>query len=136
MSRAYDGCDNLTGSPVCGNKVTDMSSAYYYCYNLTGNPVCGNNVTNISGAYYGCRNLKAGTSYFYSHNVSNATCCFYGKNNSRRYNIHVPANSTTLNTFLKNDANSIVGVAITWTNQGTYYYNATYNIYIYPNSSL
>ena len=90
----------------------------------------------IQNVFYGCNNLSAGTSYFYSHNVSDATNCFYGKNNSRRYNIHVPANSTTLNTFLKNDANSIVGAAITWTNQGTYYYNTTYNIYIYPNSSL
>jgi len=56
-----------------------------------------------------------------------------GKNNSRRYNIHCYNNSNTLNTLLiNNNAYSIVGANITWTNAGTYYYNTAYNIYIYP----
>jgi hypothetical protein len=32
--------------------------------------------------------------------------------------------------------NSLVGAAITWTNAGSYYYNTTYNIYIYSNTSM
>jgi hypothetical protein len=31
---------------------------------------------------------------------------------------------------------SLVGAAITWTNAGSYQYNKTYNIYIYPVSNV
>jgi hypothetical protein len=89
----------------------------------------------MSYTYHTCKNLSAGNHYWYSNNVSNAFCCFDGKNNSRRYNIHVPANSKTLNTCLNNES-SLVGASITWTNAGSYYYNTAYNIYIYPNSSM
>ena len=136
MQYTYFNCVNLTGSPVCSNNVTNMNNTYSNCYNLTGSPVCGNNVINMFSTYSNCRNLNEGTSYFYSHNVENANGCFYGKNNSRRYNIHIPANSTTLNTFLINNNNSIVNDNITWTNAGSYYYNSTYNIYIYPVESV
>lgn len=136
MSQAYFGCTNLTGSPVCGTNVNDMNSAYLSCTNLTGPPVCGPNVTNMYGTYIGCPNSVQGTSYFYSPNVENALRCFYGKNNSLRFNVHVPVNSTTLNTFLISNSKSIVGANITWTNTDSYYYNTAYNIYIYPNSSL
>jgi hypothetical protein len=57
MSLAYADCINLTGNPVCGNNVTGMSLAYDNCYNLTGNPVCGNNVTNMYRTYANCYNL-------------------------------------------------------------------------------
>lgn len=137
MYYAYFNCINLTGSPVCGNNVTDMSSAYRACINLTGSPVCGNNVTNMSLAYSNCPNLTAGTFYFYAKNIVNARSCFQGKNNARRYNIHVPANSKTLNTFIQNDSStSLVGTTITWTNNGTCWYNTKYNIYIYANTSM
>ena len=133
MHRTYALCNNLTGSPVCGNNITNISYTYYGCTNLTGLPVCGPKVTNMYHAYYNCYNLSTGTSYFYSSNVNNAANCFYGKNSSRRYNIYVPANSTTLNTCLKNTSTtSLVGAAITWTNAGSYHYNTVYNIYIYP----
>ena len=160
MSGAYSGCSNLTGSPVCGNNVTDMYSTYYncsnltgspvcgdnvtsmaftysYCRNLTGSPVCGNNVTNMAFTYSGCRNLNAGTFYFRAKNITDIASCFYGKNNSRRYNIHVPAGSNTLNLIYNTtNAYSIVGDTITWTNSGQNFYNTKYNIYIYANSSL
>ena len=159
MANAYYSCYNLTGSPICGNNVTNMANAYYFCNNLTGSPACSNSVTNMRYAYYGCTklagfpacgnsvtdmrsayyncyNLNAGTFYFKSNKISKAYNCFYNKNNSRRYNIHVPSNSITLNTFLINNSDSLVGQNITWTNAGTYYYNKAYNIYIYPNSSL
>ena len=132
MSDAYEGCSNLAGPPVCGNNVTNMRYAYSNCYNLTGSSACGNNVTNMHRAYYNCMNLSAGNHYWYSSNISNALQCFHGKNNSRRYNIYVPANSTTLNTCLINNSRSLVGFAITWKNAGSYYYNTKYNIYIYP----
>jgi len=85
----------------------------------------------MCNTYYGCVNLD-GDIYILSNKVSNAVNCFYGKNNSRIYNIHCYANSTTFNTLLINNVKSIVGAAITWTNDGTYYYNTAYNIYIYP----
>ena len=136
MAYAYANCTNLTGSPVCGDKVTSMLNAYANCTNLTGSPVCGNNVTTMINAYRNCKNLNAGTFYFYAKNISNARNCFNGKNNSRRYNIHVPANSTTLNTFIINNSSSIIGKNITWTKSGSNYYNTTYNIYIYANTSM
>ena len=136
MYGTYYGCTNLTGNPVCGNKVTDMSNAYRGCTNLTGNPICGNNVTDMSNAYYNCKNLSAGDMYVYAPNIINVGNCFWGKNNSRRYNIHVPANSTTFNTFIINNASSLVGKTITYTNNGACWYNTAYNIYIYPIKSL
>ena len=136
MANTYYYCSNLTGSPVCGEKVTNMAYTYSGCYNLTGSPVCGEKVTNMAQAYSNCTNLNAGTFYFYAKNISNARNCFYGKNNSRRYNIHVPANSTTFNTFIFNNTRSLVGATITWTNNGTCQYNTKYNIYIYANTSM
>ena len=57
MCNTYYGCNNITGSPVCGNNVTNMSYTYYACSNLTGSPVCGNSVIDMSRAYVGCRSL-------------------------------------------------------------------------------
>ena len=57
LANTYDGCWNLTGSPVCGPNVIDMSGTYNCCSNITGSPVCGNNVTNMANAYYDCGNL-------------------------------------------------------------------------------
>ena len=57
MAYAYYDCHNLTGSPVCGEKVTNMRETYRLCYNLTGSPVCGNNVTIMYMTYYSCENL-------------------------------------------------------------------------------
>jgi hypothetical protein len=137
MAGTYAGCVNLTGSPVCGNKVTSLQQAYQNCRNLTGLPVCGPRVTSIAHAYANCPNLSAGTSYFYSPNIATVAGCFFGKNNSRRYNIHVPADSKTLNTIYSiTTPLSIVGANITWTNNGVNFYNTAYNIYIYANSSM
>lgn len=132
MTWAYHDCYNLTGSPVCGNNVINMSNTYYYCCNLTGSPVCGNNVTNMSYTYYNCNKLNACTVNWYAANINNVKNCFYGKNNSRRYNIHVPTGSTTFNTMIINNKYSLVGANIIWTNNGSCWYNKVYNIYIYP----
>ena len=116
---------------MCGDNVTNMGRAYRGCNKLTGSPACGPNVTNMAEAYYNCTNLS-GNAYFYSSVVSNMRNCFYNKNNSKRLNIYVPANSTTNTTIHYNNTYSIVGKTITWTNPGSYQYNTTYNIYIYP----
>ena len=113
------------------SKVTRMNDAYTYCSNLTGSPVCGNNVTDMYRTYYNCANIGA-NAYFYSSNVSNSVNCFKYKNNSKYLNIYVPANSITNNTVHYNNTRSLVGANITWKNAGTYQYNTTYNIYIYP----
>jgi hypothetical protein len=134
MDMTYYNCRNLTGSPVCGLNVADMNNAYSYCYNLTGSPVCGNRVFDMSYTYYCCYNLS-GNMYIYSDIILNVKKCFYGKNNSRRYNIYAHPNTETWNTLLVNNSYSLVGYNITWTNDITTngcYYNAIYNIYIYP----
>ena len=132
MVSTYANCQKLNGTPVCGNKVTNMHGAYSDCQNLTGIPVSGPNVTSMYGTYHNCKKLSAGNQYWYSKNITNVQNCFAGKNNSRRYNIHCYDNSTTLNTLLINNTNSIVGANITWTKGATYYYNTAYNIRIYP----
>jgi hypothetical protein len=86
----------------------------------------------MRNTYMNCINLISGNHYWYSNNVSNVQNCFYGKNNSRRYNIYIPANSVTLNTCLIKNTKSLVGATITWTKASSYYYNTTRNIYIYP----
>ena len=136
MSGTYRNCTNLTGSPVCGPKVNDISFAYRECHNLTGNPACGPNVTSMAFTYYNCRNLS-GDMYCYSRNIANFDHCFYNKNNSKRINIHANPSSKTWSTlFANNTANTVVGNAITWTQDGSNYYNTAYNIYIYANTSL
>ena len=109
-----------------------MSSAYDGCTNLT-TAVCGDKVTNMSSAYRGCTNIQ-GDTYFYSSNISSIGDCFYNRNTSNMLNIYVQENSTTMNTCLINNADSITGSAITWTNDSTNkrYYNTQANIYIYP----
>ena len=131
MSGAYQHCTNLTGSPVCGNKVTGMGWTYCNCKNLTGSPVCGPNVTGMAWTYYGCPNIY-GNSYFYSKNVSNMCNCFRGRNPSKRLNIYVYNNSTTMRTCLYNNVSSMVGENIKWSYFSNKYYNTAYNIYIYP----
>ena len=131
MASAYYSCSNLTGSPVCGDRVTSMYYTYGFCSNLTGSPVCGSNVIDMAYAYYYCCNLRS-NAYFYSPKVSYIQSCFGGRNTSERLNIYVVANSTTNTTIHYNNTSSLVGANIIWTNAGTYQYNASYNIYIYP----
>ena len=134
MSYTYMNCMNLTGSPVCGDNVTIMSGTYLNCYNLTGSPVCGNNVTSMYYAYTSCYNLT-GNGYFYSSKLNEIDNCFYGRNTNNQLSLYVPSNSTTLTTCLINNRKSMVGENITWTDDITAngcYYNTAYNIYIYP----
>lgn len=56
MSHSYSGFGNLTGEPICENKVEDMSNAYAYT-NIYGTPVCGPNVINMDATYYNCKIL-------------------------------------------------------------------------------
>ena len=135
MASTYAGCINLTGSPVCGDNVIEMSFAYSKCTKLTGPAICGPNVTNMNRTYYNCPNLSS-NGYFYSDKVTDVFSCFYGKDNSKRLNLYVPENSTTLNTCLStSDWASLVGATMIWKNDMStngYYYNTDYNIYIYP----
>ena len=132
MSQTYENCRNLTGSPVCGPKVTDMANTYRDCHKLTGSPVFGPNVTVAAWAYYNSKNL-AGNAYCYSKNLRNVYGMFASKNNSKMLNIYVPSNSNTSTYILNDYANaSVVAARIYWANAGSYYYNTTYNIYIYP----
>lgn len=129
MEMAYFKCSNLT-TPVCGDNVQQMGYAFAHCTNLT-TAVCGPNVIGIGYAYYNCPNIS-GNVYFYSNSITNVRNCFYGHNTSNRLNIYVHAGTTT-NTYIhRSNVQSLVGATVTWTNKGTYQYNATRNIYIYP----
>ena len=110
-----------------------MTNTYGNCFNLTGAPVCGGNVTNMSNAYINCVNIGA-NAYFYSSKIQNVRNCFGGKNISNMLNIYLPSNSTSLSTCLQVTSYSIVGQTITWTNDtaNDCYYNTEYNIYMYP----
>ncbi len=72
MYSAYDGCTNLTGSPVCGNNVTNMVSTYFQCPNLYGDMYCYN---------------ASSIGYINMYN------CFNGRNIQNRLNIHVVSGS-------------------------------------------
>ena len=79
MDNTYHNCRNLTGSPVCGNNVTDMRCTYYGCTNLTGSPVCGDKVTVMNSTYYNCRNLTG--SPVCGNNVVNIKGAYYNCRN-------------------------------------------------------
>ena len=135
MYQTYYGCRNITGSPVCGPNVKDMTHAYDNCSNLTGSPICGNKVTNMYYTYSNCTNIGS-NGYFYSNEVYSVKNCFEGKNNNRRLNLYVPANSNTLTTCLCNNTYSLIGNTIAWeyanTEYDPYYVNTIQNIYVYP----
>ena len=76
MNRTYSCCFNITGNPVCGDNVTDMTNTYHNCYNITGSPVCGNNVTDMNRTYFDCRNLTG--SPICGPNVTNMSYTYYG----------------------------------------------------------
>ena len=125
---------NLTGSPICGDKVANMSHAYMNCYKLNGSPVCGLNVTDMGDTYLNCPNLY-GNMYMYSPSVSNVQRCFYGRNTSNMLNIYVTVNSTSQTTLMNyTNTYSLVGADCTWTDDtaDNRYYNTASNIYIYP----
>ena len=51
ISGMFSYCRNITGAPVCSDKVVDFSKTYEGCSNLTGSPLCGKNVTNMWSSY-------------------------------------------------------------------------------------
>ena len=137
MVNTYRNCYNLTGSPVCGNNVTNMWYTYENCVNLTGDAVCGPNVTNMAGTYYNCKNIGP-NGYFYSNKVNTVTNCFYNRNVNSRMNLYVPttgynySHNTYKSCLFTANGSTLVGNAITWTNDNNCHYNTAYNIYIYP----
>ena len=130
MAYAYYNCRKINGVAPCSyNNITNLAYAFYYCINITNTGNIGANVTNMSHAFYCCNKFSNSINvYVYSPNVTNALNCFYGKYSNRYINLYVPANSTTLNTFLKNTAaESIYGKAVTWNHNASNkcYYNTT-----------
>ena len=60
MYFTYAYCNNLTGSPVCGPNVTNMTEAYIYCSNLNDSImyIQGEERTiNVRGTFRGVRNV-------------------------------------------------------------------------------
>lgn len=131
MYRTYHNCYNLTGSPVCGNSVTNMGLAYANCYNLTGVAIVGSNVTNATGAYANCENISR-NAYIYSNNITDMLRIFDRTRYYSAFNIYVHEGSATHALISSGNSNgSMFGVSLTWTNAGTYLYNASYRTYVY-----
>jgi hypothetical protein len=84
------------------------------------------------GTYGDCSKILR-NAYFYSANVSTVANCFLNKALTKRLDIYVPANSTTLNTCLSTSSTkSLIGKSISWGKGGNVYSNIQYKIYIYP----
>lgn len=153
MSSTYYECARLTGPPVCGNNVINMIGTQCCVLDLKPPYIVGPSVLYADSAQKGgsspsiCEiedgrfpiismtttysNLY-GNAYIYSSVVESAQNCFGYRNANNMLNIYVPANSTSLTTFL-NTTNSIVENSCEWINDITNnrYYNTQYNIYIY-----
>lgn len=159
MASAYDGCNQLTGFPVCGNNVTNMygtyagctnlvgqpivgpnvicmATAYAGCSNLTGAPVCGPNTNNLYQCYMQCYNLFGDMYIDYNKTQTSSSVnmdwCFYGRNNTRRLNIHVKPNSA-YNNWLYNIGMLSGYPGLEWTLMDNGYYNMNTNTYVYYN---
>ena len=68
----------------------------------------------MSYTFYGCQNLT-GSFYILSNNVTTASSCFYGHNNTKMLNVYVHANTKTYNTFntyLKGKDNATLNIHI------------------------
>lgn len=99
MCGTFSGC-NLVNAPVIPNSVTDMRSTFSDCHNLSTISDIPSSVTNMSSTFSGSSNL-VGTMNIHSANVTAAYSCFYiHDTRPSTLTVHVPANSTTYNTFL------------------------------------
>ena len=120
IAYAYYNCYNLTGSPVCGNNVTNMYMTYSGCYNLTGSPVCGDNVTNMHRTYYNCRNLTGSPAC--GNNVTSMLSAYY-------HCINLGINLTSNPILAKDNVTNMYYAYYNCTNLGTN--RAYHNFYIY-----
>ena len=100
MQRTFWVCHNLVNAPTIPDSVTDMSFTFYDCTNLVNGSDIPNSVVNMYMTFVSCHNLT-GTINIYSSNVTDASGCFqiYTARPST-LTVHVPANSTTYNTFV------------------------------------
>ena len=130
---AYTFCDcNKFNQPVIiPDSVTTMCETFRNCRNLNVPMSIGAGVTNLSGAFKNCSNFGSNVTVL-SSGVTNIKNMFYGKNNSKRVNVFVPAGSTT-NTTFNNVAPMFNVSSVTMTNDtaNNCRYNTARNIYVY-----
>ena len=100
LDNTFDSCTSLVVPPSIPNSVIVMSSTFHNCTNLVNAPVIPDSVNYMTNTFRNCHNL-AGNIYVHSSNVVSATNCFYSNQASflTKY-VHVPANSTTYNSFI------------------------------------
>lgn len=98
---AFYVCPNLTNVSNIPDSVTSMTHAFSDCYNLTTVSDIPSSVTNMTTTFWNSANL-VGTMNIHSANVTAADSCFYIYDAPRpsTLTVHVPANSTTYNTFV------------------------------------
>lgn len=97
MVSTFSRCSSLTNAPTIPNSVYSMDNTFSYCTNLINAPIIPNSVTQISNTFRDCINLT-GDIYVQSSGITWADNCFNGT--SLPKNVHVPANSTTYNSFV------------------------------------
>ena len=101
--------------PIIHNNITDIKHAFHDCSNLTGIiPNIPDSVKYMGYTFANCTNLSSSNVYIHSNNVSNASYCFHGMENTM--NIFVHENTTTYNIFYKAMGNNT--------------YNAEWNCYL------
>jgi len=98
---AFHVCPNLTNVSNIPDSVTSMTHAFSDCYNLTTVSDIPSSVTNMTTTFWNSANL-VGTMNIHSANVTAADLCFfiYDAPRPSTLTVHVPANSTTYNTFV------------------------------------
>lgn len=101
MDYTFYVCPNLTSVSTIPDSVTSMNHTFSDCYNLTTVSDIPSSVTNMQSTFWNSANL-VGTMNIHSANVTVADSCFYIYNVPRpsTLTVHVPANSTTYNTFV------------------------------------
>lgn len=135
MAYMFNGCRNFHAQNiVLPNSVLDLTGMF--CNgNAPSDINIPKNVTNIAYMFAsaGVGNVRSMNINILSPNITNVKGLFSGCYNNYYKNIYVPRNSVTNATFACNNANSIIGTTIKWTNSTNYRYNSTYKINIYWN---
>ena len=137
-------CINFNRTVIIPNSVVNIDYTFNNCTNLNSPIILGTNVQYSPYAFSYCINMSKNI-YIHSNNMYNVRSFIYRKNNSKRVNIWIPNSGNTITKFKNTSSSySIVGAAITWYYSNTtlsdgttwtdYFYNPTYNIYVYPNT--
>ena len=129
MSSTYAYCTNLTGSPVCGNKVTNMVNTYYKCTNLTGSPAFPEQYAqqdiNAYSAYAYVPNIEGDV--YLPPNIINIQNCFVDHDSTYEIHLYTEEGTQTYDSCMNMWGSYGKG----WIDGGTVFMNSAYGIYLH-----